>query len=108
MTKTVPARGAHFAVGPLRHDIVVPQQDAIERVGGGFKIGAVLGEDDLVDHSVDRWVLDADHVERSGLVRGLRAPKAALFVAWRKRLTPRESDDVEVPIAQAIFVLRLV
>ena len=45
MAEAVPARGAHFAVGPLRHDVVIPQQHAIERLGGGDEIGAALGED---------------------------------------------------------------
>src|SRR6516162_3220871 len=108
MAKTIPARGPHFAVGPLRYDVVVPQQNPIERVGGGFEIAAIFREDDLLDHRVDRWILDADHIERAGLVGGLRAPETALLVTGRERFAPGESDDIEVPIAQPIFVLRLV
>ncbi len=108
MAEAVPARGAHFAVSPLRHDVMVPQQDTIERVDGGFEIGAVLGEDHLLDHGVNGWILDADHVQRAGLVRRLRTPIAALFVARRQRFAPGECDDVEIPIAQPIFVLRFV
>ena len=108
MAEAVPARGAHFAVGPLRHDVMVPQQHAVERVGGGDEIGAVLGEDDLIDHRVDRRIFDADQVVRAGLVGGLRTPIAALLVAGRQRLAPGRGDDVEIPVAQPVLVLRLV
>ncbi len=33
--EAVPARRAHLAVGPLRHDVEIPQQHAVERLGGG-------------------------------------------------------------------------
>ncbi len=66
MAEAVPARGALLAVGPLRHDVVVPQQHAIERVGGGDEIGAALGEDDLIDHGVDGGIFDADQVAEPG------------------------------------------
>ena len=44
MTEAIPSRGAH--------DVVVPQQDAVERSRSRFEIGAILGEDNLIDHGV--------------------------------------------------------
>ena len=38
VAEAVPARGAQLAVRPLRHDVMVRQQDAIERPGGGDEI----------------------------------------------------------------------
>src|ERR1700721_1711767 len=102
MAEAVPARRAPIAVGPLRHYVVVPQQHAVERAGGGDELVAVLGEDHAVDQRIDRRVLDADEVLRSLLVGGRRAPEAALLVAWRKRLRPPLDDDVEVVTAQAV------
>src|SRR5580765_6046652 len=58
--ETVPARGALLAVGPLRHHEMMPQQDAIERPGGGDQLGAILGEDHALDQRVDRRIPDAD------------------------------------------------
>ena len=108
MTETIPARGAGFEIGPLRHDVVVPQQDAVERFGGGFEIGAVLGENDLIDHRIDRRIFDADQIVGAGLVGRLRAPVAALLVAGRQRFRPRIGDDVEIPAAQPVLELRLI
>src|SRR5262249_11903335 len=42
MTETVPACGAGLAVGPLRHDVVVPEKHAVERVCGGDEVLAAL------------------------------------------------------------------
>src|SRR5262249_57320835 len=50
----------------------------------------------------------SDHIQGAGLVRCLRAPITALLVAGRERLGPGEGDDVEVPVAQAVLVLRFV
>src|ERR1700761_7359913 len=106
--EAVPARGPHFVVGPLRHDVMVPQQDAVERPGGGFEVGAVLGVNDVLDHGVDGRILDADDVVGSGLVGGLRAPIAALFVAGRQRFGPPIGDNVEIPSPQPIDEWRFV
>ena len=67
---------------------MVPQQHAVERLGGGDQLGAVLGEDDALDQRIDRRILDAGIVARAGAVGGLRAPDIALLVAGRQRLRP--------------------
>jgi hypothetical protein len=41
---------------------VVPQQDTVECPCGRLEIGTVLGQDNLIDHGVDRWVFDANQV----------------------------------------------
>ena len=68
---------------------MIPQQHAIERLGGGDEVGAALGENHLIDHRIDRRILDADQIERARLIGGLRAPIAALLVAGRQRFAPR-------------------
>ena len=58
--EAIPARGAALVVGELRHDVVVPQQHAVERLGRGDELGAILGEDHPLDQRIDRRILDAD------------------------------------------------
>ena len=62
MTEAIPSRGSRFVIVPLRNDVVVPQQNAIERSRSRLEIGAILGEDNLIDHGVDRRVFDANPV----------------------------------------------
>ena len=62
MAEAVPSRGSHFVIVPLRNDVVVPQQDAVERSRSRLEIGASLGEDNLIDHGVDGRVFDANPV----------------------------------------------
>jgi hypothetical protein len=62
MAEAIPSRGAHFVIVPLRNDVVVPQQNAIECSRSCLEIGAVLSEDNLVDHGIDRGVFDANPV----------------------------------------------
>jgi len=76
-----PARGANLAIRPLRNDVVVPQQHAVERLAAGNQLLAILGEDQLLDQRIHGRVLDADEVARSGLIRRLRTPEAALLIA---------------------------
>src|SRR4029079_8587879 len=73
-----------------------------------YQFGAVLSENDFLDQRINGWILDADKVTRAGPVCRLRTPEVALFVARRKRLWPARNDDVVVPLAKAIFVLRRV
>src|SRR5689334_24728813 len=47
MAEAIPSRCSHFVIVPLRNDVVVPQQNAIERSGSRLEIGALLGEDNL-------------------------------------------------------------
>ena len=60
--EAIPSCGAHFGIVPLRNEVVIPQQNAVECSRSRLEIGAVLGEDNLIDHGVDRWVFDANHV----------------------------------------------
>src|SRR5258706_14621506 len=90
------------------YDIIVPQQHAVEGPGGGDQFLSVLGEDHAVDELVDGGILDADEVARAHLVGGFRAPKFALFIAWRKRFGPRSDDDIVIPVSLAVHVRRLV
>jgi hypothetical protein len=60
--EAIPSRGANFAILPLWSDVVVPQKDAIKRPGGRLEIGAVVGEDNLIDHGVNRRIFDSDQV----------------------------------------------
>src|SRR5215469_8374183 len=64
MAEAIPARGALLVEGELRHHVVVPQQHAVERVGGGDELVPVLCKDHLVDQRIDRGILDADIVLR--------------------------------------------
>src|ERR1700738_1031146 len=106
MSEAVPAHRALEWIGPLWHDIVIPQQHAVERLGGGNQLGAILGEDYLVDERVDGRILDADQIARAGLIGGLRAPVGALLIAGREGLAPHRRDGIVVPAPLTIDVLR--
>jgi hypothetical protein len=54
--KTVPAKSALLIVGPLRYDIVVPQQHPIERLSSGHQLLAGLGEDHTIDQRIESAV----------------------------------------------------
>ena len=54
---------------------MIPQQHAVESLGRGDKLGAVLGEDDPIDQRVDGRVLDADDVVASRAGRPLCEPQ---------------------------------
>ena len=62
MAEAIPSRGAHFVIVPLRNEVVVPQQDSVERSRSRLEIGAILGKGNLIDHGVDRRVFDANPV----------------------------------------------
>src|SRR5262252_4736565 len=63
MAEAIPSRAAHIVIIPLRNDVVIPQQDAVECSRSRLEIGAMLGEDNLIDHGINRGVFDADTVE---------------------------------------------
>src|SRR5436309_2728128 len=63
MAEAIPSRAAHIIIRPLRNDVVIPQQDAVECSRSRLEIGAIIGEDDLIDHGIDRWIFDANTVE---------------------------------------------
>src|SRR5215813_2671510 len=63
-TETVPPRCPQFAVAPLRHDEVIPEQNAVKRLGGGDQVVACLGGQYLRDRLVNRRVLDSEDVVR--------------------------------------------
>ena len=71
MTETIPARVTEVRIGKLRHDIEVPQQNAVEGFGCRHQTGAILGKDHLIDQFVDGRILDADDILRTRLIRGL-------------------------------------
>src|SRR5262249_8454623 len=61
----VPACGPQLSVAPLRYDVLVPKQYTVKRSGGGDEVLMSLGQNDLRDHLVNCWVLDAKYVVRS-------------------------------------------
>jgi hypothetical protein len=74
--EAVPARVADLAVGECAaRTRSSSQQHAVQRLGGGDQIGAVLGEDDALDQASTAVVLDAGEIVRAGPVGGLRAPE---------------------------------
>ena len=95
-----------LAVGPLRHDVEIPQQHAVERLGGGDQLVAVLGEDDALDQLVDRRVLDADQVARAGLSAACEPQKPRCSLPGDSDSPHEADDDVEVPLPQPVLVLR--
>src|SRR5258708_36050605 len=99
MTEAIPARIALKAVIVLRDAVEIPEQYPVHRLAGGDLFGTVSGEDDAVDQGIDRGILDAAHVARTGPIRRLGAEPVALFVARRQRLSPHRGGDIEVEIA---------
>src|SRR5690348_5723455 len=86
MAEAVPARIAREWRGELRHHVEIPEQHAIERMGRSHQACPVLREDDLIDQRINRGILDADVIPRSGDVGGLRTPVFTLLVTRGKRL----------------------
>ena len=93
---------------PLRNDIGVPKEHAVQSVAGGDERIAVRREDDLVHQRINGPVLDADDVPRAGLVRRRRGPEVALLISRRVRFRKDADDNVEVEIVLAPFLLRRV
>src|SRR6185295_1980048 len=87
---------------------MVPQQDTIQRLAGGNEFFPCLRVNDLLDHLVDGRVLDAHNVVRARLIGRGGAPVSALLVAGQERLPPGERDNVEIPGAKSVLVLRLI
>src|SRR5512134_758597 len=108
MTEPVPPCGSQFRVAPLRHDKVVPQQHSIERPGSSHEFFASLRVNDFLDHRVDGRIFYAHDIVRPDLIRRSRAPIRTLLVAGKKGLPPPECNDVEVPSAEPVLVLRLI
>src|SRR5215510_12605574 len=106
--EAVPARRPYLVVGKLRHNVVVPQQDTVERPRGRHQLGAALGVDHALDQGIDRGILDAGVVARAGRIGRLRAPQVALLVAGRQGLRPGGYDDVEVEALQPVLILDVV
>src|SRR6516225_7872793 len=84
----VPTCRAQRAEIPLRHDVVVPEQNAIERLGSGHEILSAWGEDDVLYESIYGRVLDPDQIARAGLNGRTRAPVVPLLTTRRQRLQP--------------------
>ncbi len=106
--ENIPGHEALERIVPVRHDVVVPQQHAVEGMRRRDEIGAILGEHDLVDQLVDRRVLDAGRIARAVPVGGGRAPEVALLVAGRVRLREAVDDDVVVVAVFTALVLAAV
>ena len=66
MVESVPPRSPNLAVGPLRDNIVIPEQYAIERPRRGNEVAAVSGEHKAPNQCVDRWVFYADEIAGTG------------------------------------------
>ncbi len=66
LDEAVPSRGADFVEAPLRHNVMVPEQAAIQCVGRRNLIGPVGGIDDMVDEPIDCLVGDADRIAGAG------------------------------------------
>src|SRR6185312_2547179 len=80
--EAVPVRSALESEGKLRDDVAVPQQDPVQRLATGNEIGAILGEDDVIDQGIDRGVLDARSITRTRSGGGVRSEKVTLLVTW--------------------------
>ena len=52
-------------MGKLRHHVVVPQQDTVERPGGRHQLATAFSENHALDQGIDREILDADVVTRA-------------------------------------------
>src|SRR4029078_4864719 len=48
-TESIPSRRADVRIRPLWHHVEVPQQNPVERLGGGNQLGTVLCENDFFD-----------------------------------------------------------
>jgi hypothetical protein len=69
--EAIPSCSTHLVIVPLWNDGVIPQQDAIKCPSGCLEIGAIFGEDNLIDHDVNCRIFDSDQVVRAGLFRSL-------------------------------------
>ena len=101
--ETVPARGSGHSVVPLRHDIVIPQQHAIERLGRGDQVVAVLGEDHAVDQLIDRGILDADDIARAGHDRRPAIPNIRAARCPATTIRPRSIPPYRNPSCASRF-----
>src|SRR6202022_978521 len=108
MAEAVPAGVARKAIGELRHDVEIPQQHAVERLGGRHQASTILCEYDFFDQRINRGILDADAISRAGWIGGLRSPEFPLLIAGRERFSPLVDDDIEIEAAQAVLILRIV
>jgi len=98
VAEAVPPCCAQPVVGKLRYDVVVPQQDTVERPGGRYQLATALGENHTLDQRIDGGIFDADLVARARRTGRPGAPQIALLVARRQGLRPRGYDDVEVEV----------
>src|SRR5713226_8194904 len=106
--EAVPACRPQLVMGKLRHHVVVPQQDTVERPGGRYQLATALGENHALDQGIDRGILDAGVIARAKRIGRLGAPQVALLVAGREGLRPCGYDDIEVEVTQSILILDIV
>ncbi|MCY1436845.1 hypothetical protein D9M71_529830 [compost metagenome] len=91
---------------PVGDHVVAPQQHAVQRAGVVDQALPAVGLDQAFDQGVDGRVLEADQVAAAGVVGAAGVPIFSLLVAWRAGLAETADDQVEVPRAQAVDVLR--
>src|SRR3990167_1277424 len=91
---------------PVGDDVMAPQQHAVEGPGVGDQALPGVGVDQAFDQLVDGWVFQADEVAAAGVVGAARVPVLALLVTRRIGLAEAAHDQVEIPRAQAVDVLR--
>ncbi len=75
-TKLVDAKtGVQFTVeflvdDPQTERFVLFYKPSLERLGGGDQLVTILGEDDALNHRIDRRIFDADQIARTGPIGG--------------------------------------
>ena len=55
--EAVPAYRAQPIIGELRHDVVVPQHDTVQRPRGRYQLGTALGKNYAVDQGINCRIL---------------------------------------------------
>lgn len=91
---------------PMRHDVILPEHNAVERATDGDEVFAALGADEFFDEFIDDWVLDADNVAAAFDIGLTGVPIIKLFVAGRERLSKHIYGDVEIKIIETVLELR--
>ena len=109
MAEAVPPGGPLSSGRPLRHHVVVGEQDAIEGLGGSDEFVTILARKSpgrsMRRRPGPRCLRDCASLP--GL-RGLRSPEFTLLIAGRKGLTPDPRDDVEIERSRSVYMLNVV
>ena len=62
VAEAIPTCRPHVIEIPLRHDVVIPEQHAIEGLGRGNEVVPVIGKDDTLNQGVNGRILNSDQV----------------------------------------------